>query len=219
MSILGEITRLQGIRNALRTKLTALDVISKADASFSELQTAVDGISDNGAVAGTISTKTGKYNVPEGYHNGGGAVQIASAEQNKLIPDNIKFGIQILGVEGTYEGAGAKLQTKSVTPSKSAQNVTADAGYDGLSAVNVLAIPDAYAVVNNVTAAPADVRASKIFVDADGVERAGTMVDNGAVSATIDGLTTTSYTVPAGCHSGTGTVSLTGDIEAALAAL
>ncbi len=45
------------------------------------------------------------------------------------------------------------------------------------------------------------------------------MVNNGAVAATIDGMTTTSYTVPVGFHSGTGTVSLTDDIETALAAI
>ena len=35
---------------------------------------------NNGAVAGTISTKTGAYTVPQGYHDGSGKVQIASAE-------------------------------------------------------------------------------------------------------------------------------------------
>ena len=37
--------------------------------------------------------------------------------------------------------------------------------------------------------------------------------------ATIDGLTQTSYTVPQGYHNGSGTVSLTGDIDEALAAI
>ena len=45
------------------------------------------------------------------------------------------------------------------------------------------------------------------------------MPNNGAISGTIDGLTTTSYTVPSGYHSGSGTVSLTSDIEDALAAI
>ena len=37
--------------------------------------------------------------------------------------------------------------------------------------------------------------------------------------AAIDGLTQTSYAVPQGYHSGPGTVSLTGDIEEAMAAI
>ena len=45
------------------------------------------------------------------------------------------------------------------------------------------------------------------------------MVNNGAVAGTIDGLITTSYTVPAGYHNGSGTVKLTDDIETALAAI
>ena len=53
----------------------------------------------------------------------------------------------------------------------------------------------------------------------DGAEVQGSMANNGAVSATINGLTVTSYTVPAGFHNGSGTVSLTNDIENALAAI
>ena len=45
------------------------------------------------------------------------------------------------------------------------------------------------------------------------------MTDQGTVTATIDGITTSSYTIPAGKHSGSGTVSLTNDIETALAAI
>lgn len=52
----------------------------------------------------------------------------------------------------------------------------------------------------------------------DGAEVEGSIVSNGAISGTIDGLTTTSYSVPAGYTTG-GTVSLTNDIELALAAI
>ena len=53
----------------------------------------------------------------------------------------------------------------------------------------------------------------------NGEEVMGSMANNGAINASIDGLTTTSYTVPAGYHTGSGTVSLTSDIENALAAI
>ena len=56
-------------------------------------------------------------------------------------------------------------------------------------------------------------------MDKTGALVEGTMPDKGAVTATIDGLTTTSYTIPAGKHNGSGKVSLTNDIEQALAAI
>ena len=55
--------------------------------------------------------------------------------------------------------------------------------------------------------------------DSTGAQVHGTMANNGAVAATIDGLTVTEYTVPKGFHSGAGKVSLTNDIETALAAI
>lgn len=58
-------------------------------------------MTNNGAVAGTISTKAGTYTVPAGYHNGSGKVQISSTEQAKLISSNIKSGVTILGVAGS----------------------------------------------------------------------------------------------------------------------
>lgn len=218
MSIATEITRIQGQRDDLRTKLVALG-LAESNADLEACVTAVEGIADNGAVSGNISTVAGQYTVPKGYHNGNGKVQITTTEQAKIVPGNIKSGITILGVEGEYTGEGVTLQTKTVTPTEAIQDITADEGYDGLSKVTVNAIPDNYASVSNVTASAADVLANKVFVTASGEETAGTMVNNGAVAATIDGMTTTSYTVPVGFHSGTGTVSLTDDIETALAAI
>ena len=98
-------------------------------------------MTNNGAVSGTISTKAQQYTVPAGYHDGSGKVQIATAEQNKLIPGNLKQNITILGVTGTYSGEGVNLQSKTVTSSFTAQTVTADAGYDALSQVTVNAMP------------------------------------------------------------------------------
>ena len=61
---------------------------------------------NNGAVSGSIATKNGQYTVPQGFHNGSGKVGIASAEKAKLIPGNIKSGVKVLGVTGSYSGEG-----------------------------------------------------------------------------------------------------------------
>lgn len=219
MSIQTEITRLQGLKAAIRSKLVAMGLISSGSATLEECKDAIEGITDNGAVDKEISEKSDVYTVPKGYHNGSGTVKIADAEQEKIIANNIKSGVTILGVAGAYAGEAAKLQHKSVTPTESEQTVVADEGYTGLSDVTVGAIPDNYADISGTTASAADVLATKVFIGADGEQTAGTMPNNGAVSEQIDGLTETSYTIPAGYHSGAGTVTLTDDIETALASI
>lgn len=97
---------------------------------------------NNGAVSGAISTKAGVYTVPKGYHDGSGKVQIASAEQAKLIPENVREGITLLGVVGTMSGTEDAIpQAKEVTPSTTEQEVLPDTGYNFLSQVTVKAIP------------------------------------------------------------------------------
>lgn len=97
---------------------------------------------NNGAVNGTISTKDGKYTVPQGYHDGSGYAQISSTEQAKIVPENIREGVTVLGVTGTMSGSeDAKPQEKSVTPTTEEQVVLPDSGYNYLSQVTVAAIP------------------------------------------------------------------------------
>lgn len=122
--------------------------------------------------------------------------------------------------KGYHDGTGKvsiTVETKSATPTKSSQNITPTTG-KVLSKVTVAAIPDAYQDVTGVTAAAGNVLDGKVFVDATGAEIEGSMPNNGGVSKAIDGLTTTSASIPAGYTTG-GTVSLTNDIETALAAI
>ena len=97
---------------------------------------------NNGSVKGNITTKAGKYTVPQGYHDGSGTVDIDSTEQAKLIPANIREGITILGVQGEMTGTeDARPQSKTVTPTTSQQTILPDEGYNYLSQVVVNAIP------------------------------------------------------------------------------
>lgn len=97
---------------------------------------------NNGAVTGTISTKTEQYTIPQGYHDGSGKVSIAELEREKLIPANIREGISILGVVGEMSGSEAESkQDKTVTPTKDGFTVLPDDGYTCLAQVTVNPIP------------------------------------------------------------------------------
>lgn len=102
----------------------------------------ITGIMPNrGGVAGVIDTLSSPYAVPQGYHDGSGTVSISSVESAKIIPANIKAGVSILGITGTYAGESVTVQTKTATPSTSIQTILPDSGYDYLSQVTINAIP------------------------------------------------------------------------------
>lgn len=183
MSTATEISRLTDARNTIRDKLVDLG-LATSTAKLDTLAAAIEGIANRGAV--TASVQEGDtYTIPAGYHNGSGTVS---------------------GVAG---GGNYSLQSKTITPTKSQQNVQPDSGYYGLSAVLVAAIPEAYQNVSSVNAAAGDVLAGKVIVDSTGAAVTGTMKNNGAVSKTLDATANNqSYTVPAGYHSGSGKVSI-----------
>ena len=58
-------------------------------------------MANNGSTGGTISTKAGTISIPAGYTTGG-SVSISTTEQNKIVATNIKKGVTVLGVAGTY---------------------------------------------------------------------------------------------------------------------
>ena len=96
---------------------------------------------NRGGASGTISTKDGAYNIQQGYHDGSGKATIADTEKAKIIPENIREGVTVLGVTGTMSGTeGAKPQAKEVTPAFEEQEILPDEGFNYLSSVKVAAI-------------------------------------------------------------------------------
>lgn len=121
--------------------------------------------------------------------------------------------------KGYHSGTGTVkivLEEKNVTPTKSAQTVTPTAG-KVLSKVTVAAIPDKYIDTSDANAVAANILVDKTAY-VGGAKVTGTMPNNGATGGSIDGLTATSVTIPAGYTTG-GLVSLTNDIEEALSAI
>lgn len=148
-------------------------------------------MANNGAVSRVLDATTNNqsYTVPAGYHNGSGSVQIV-------------------------------LEQKTATPSESAQNIVPTNG-KVLSQVTVNAIPAKYGDTTGDDAVAASILygvKAHTIVNGTATQITGSMTNNGAISATIDGITTTSYSVPSGYTSG-GTVSLDNTIETALASI
>lgn len=100
---------------------------------------------NKGAVALKVTQKGTPVTIPAGYHDGSGTAGIADTEEAKLIAGNIKSGVEILGVTGTYAGELVNGQKKTVTPAKAQFSVLPDEGYDHLTEVVVNGVPIAYA--------------------------------------------------------------------------
>ena len=97
---------------------------------------------NNGAVSKKITTRDEDVTIPQGFHDGSGKVGIDATEKGKLVANNIREGVTILGVEGTMSGSeNMKPQAKTVTPSTAKQTILPDAEYNCLSQVEVEAIP------------------------------------------------------------------------------
>lgn len=88
-----------------------------------------------------------EISIQNGYHDGSGKAVIEATEKAKIIASNIKDGVTILGVLGTYTGEGVTAQKKNATPYTTAQVILPDSGYDYLSEVDIAAI--AYVETDN----------------------------------------------------------------------
>lgn len=97
---------------------------------------------NNGAVSLKIATKDDAVQIAQGYHDGAGTAAIDDTEKAKLIADNIRAGVTILGVTGAMTGSeGVNAQSKEVTSSTVDQTILPDAGFTHLAQVIVKAMP------------------------------------------------------------------------------
>ena len=194
MSIATEIQRIKTAKGTIRDKLVELKLATATD-NIDALATAVNGIANNGSINADIYEGS-TYTIPAGYHDGTGTVHAMT------------------DVEGDYERY--KTQTKTATPTKSAQTLSPDTGYYALSAVTVNPIPTNYKDISNVTVAASDVLTGKVIIDKNGNETTGTMPNNGTITTKVLDATmgsggefsNTTYTIPKGYHSGSGVVKI-----------
>ena len=101
---------------------TTADVLAGASFTGTDGTKKTGAMPNNGAAAIQLSNLTAK-SVTAGYYSGGTA-KIADAEAAKIIPENIKKGVTILGVEGTMEAsAGGDYNIAATTNADGTQNL------------------------------------------------------------------------------------------------
>lgn len=108
------------------------------------------------SVVGTGSGLDGTVTIQDGYHSGAGKASIPAADIAKLIPDNIKKGVTILGVDGDLEMSDMAdiqaVKTVNAQFGPDVQEVTPDTGYDYLAKVAIRPITiSSTATGNNTT--------------------------------------------------------------------
>lgn len=149
-----------------------------------------------------------------------------NAVQNKIVKAAIENSASTLqqnfqaGVDDIYDAVVAKGSTPA---SKSLSDVVAGIGniptgiqpsgsisisQNGSVDVTNYATADVSVPTPTGNASEGDVLASKTFSNSSGTNKTGTMTNRGAVSQTLN-TSTTSYTIPAGYHNGSGKVSIT----------
>ena len=184
-----------------------------SDVTVGAIPQAYQDVSSVTAVAGDVLagkifvTSSGAVTTGEMPNNGAVNQTLTAQQQTYTIP------------KGYHSGTGSvsiSPESKTATPTKSQQTISPTTG-KVLTSVVVEPIPAQYVDTSSATATAAQILdGATAFVDGELVE--GTMANNGATSLEIDGMQTTSVTVPAGYTSG-GKVTLTNSIEQALAAV
>lgn len=146
---------------------TILDISEDTVVSSALLSGYTAHAGSGASISGSILTKTSSdltangltVTVPSGYY---GTAATKTLTDANLLAANIKEGITIFGITGSYVGGGsAILQEKTnITPTESSQTIEPDDGYDGLSSVQINAISADYIGSNITTRSSTDLSAS-----------------------------------------------------------
>lgn len=115
--------------------------------AYSDGQRIVGTMPNRGAQQIKIADKNTPVAIQNGFHDGSGNATIADAEKAKLIPENIRQGITILGVEGEMSGSeDIQAVALAATPYLTPQTIyPRDKGnYNYFSQVSIAAIPITY---------------------------------------------------------------------------
>lgn len=180
----------------------------------------IEAIPSNYQDVSATTTTAGDVLTGKVFTDASGKVTTGTMTNNGAVTQTLNATSTSYTIPKGYHSGSGKVsittETKTATPSKSQQTITPTSG-KVLSSVTINAIPSDYITTTDATAT-----ASQILDGATayvkGSKVTGTMTNNGDTSNTIDGLTSTSVTIPAGYTTG-GTISLTSDIEDALSSI
>lgn len=166
---------------------TAADILDTKTAYVNGAKV-TGSMTNNGATGGTITTQGGTYTIPEGYTSGGTVTASLTAS---TLTNSIISGSAYAETTGDYAWRST---------------VQIPAGYH-----NAITLTKDFSSIFPAPDTPAT--ASQILLnyqayDKDGKLITGTMTNNSIGTITLD-QTTTSYTIPAGYHNGTGKVQHT----------
>ena len=110
---------------SLSNEAAAAELLSGKQLINSSNTVVTGTMTDRGAVTGSITNSNLTYTIPAGYHNGSGKVSVSS---NTLLASNIKQGVSILGVTGTYTGGSSSSSGIKINKA-TAEQVTISGSY------------------------------------------------------------------------------------------